>query len=719
VPFLFGAAIFLGAALLFVVEPMSARTALPLLGGGASVWTACMLFFQSALLAGYLYAHRTTRLPARAQLLVHTALLALALLVLALPGGPPGDPSGRPTGWLVLNLARTIGLPFVALAATSPLLSRWFSRTGRDPYFLYAVSNAGSLFGLLAYPLLLEPLLPLGAQSRAWSAAFLLFVAMNLACVALTSRLSPSPSPALEPAPRPSQIPRRRRLTWLALAFVPSSLLLGVTTHISTDLAPVPLLWVLPLALYLVTFILAFSRAKLPIANLSTATALAAVAVAVVLVMDAKAPIKALIALHLAAFFVFALLCHRRLADDRPPPGALTTYFLVIALGGALGGLFNALVAPFVFRSILEYPLAISAVCLLRPGSAGRWVRALAPAAGIFAFVAVAGEALRRAGRVEGYLAPQLLVALPALACLLVLRSRVAFALAVAALLFAPRPLAEERRTLHAERTFFGVHRVFATGADGAWHVLMHGSTVHGVENMRADAILGHPPTTYFHRTGPIGDVFRLLDASRSNGPIAVVGLGAGTLAAYSRADRAMTFYEIDPAVRQIAEDPALFTYLYDARTRFGSVSIELGDGRVNVGQAPDRSFALIIVDAFSSDAIPIHLITREAVALYEKKLEPGGLIAFHVTNRHLALAPVVARVAEALGLVAVRRIDDASPAARAHDAKRPSEWVVVAEDIGRVGMLLASDWHELGGDDAALWTDDFSNLLGAVCWGD
>lgn len=716
--------IFLGAALLFLVQPMVARMLLPLLGGSPAVWNTCMLFFQAALLAGYLWAHASLRaLGPRCQAAIHAPLMLLAILALpiALPAGEP-PVEGTPIPWLLSALALAVGLPFLAVASAGPVLQRWFSATdhpaARDPYFLYAASNAGSLAGLLAYPALLEPLLTLRQQSTLFTAGYTLFALATLAC-ALTLRKGPaSPTPAAPPTAADDAPPTwRERALWILLAFAPSSLMLGATQYLSTDIAAIPLLWVIPLALYLITFILAFARRELiPLESVARLLPIVTVALALAFLLEARRPAWVLILLHLAMLFFGALLCHQRLAAARPRASRLTEFYLLISLGGVLGGVFNALAAPALFDTVLEYPIAIVLVCLLRPrtgepSSARRLLADLAAPAALAVYLLIAAEAVGPQGTSPG---PVRILAygLPALGCFLLSRRVLPFGAAVAALLGVATLLpATGGRALLTERTFFGVHRV-GVELDGTTKVLYHGTTVHGVQ--MSDQEGRARPATYYHPAGPIGQLFAALQGDPRLDRVGLVGMGVGSLAAYGEPGQRWTFFEIDPAVVRIARDSGHFSYLADGRAR---TDVVLGDGRRSLARCPDGEFGLIVLDAFSSDAIPVHLLTREAVALYRSKLRPGGLLAFHISNRHLDLWPVLGAIARDLGMTGFIADDTAGDDRFDHEGKTASIWVVLADAPAHGAPLLRTDlWQPFAPAAAGpLWTDERSNLLGIL----
>ena len=894
-PFLFAITLFVSATLLFLVQPMVAKMVLPRLGGTPAVWNTCMVFFQAALLAGYAYAHATTTwLSARRQVLAHLVLLVLPLLVLpiALRGGAPPSES-NPIPWLLWILVASVGLPFFVLSASAPLLQKWFASTGhpsaRDPYFLYAASNLGSMLALLAYPAIIEPNLHLKAtgwlsldtQSGLWAIGYGLFVVCIAGCAwAVWRARVQTPQPELAsavsvPAGRelgeertelftrePLHLKQRRmpfetnpdtpdeedalaaptalqRLRWLALAFVPSSLMLGVTTYITLDIAAIPMLWVIPLGLYLLSFIIVFTRHPVllrlidvaALAGMATVMTLPplwtwfvhrlgtfppeltitislwvarvglwglcvflatrgepgwfhpkamilgmplVVLLLVYIKLAAPSGVVLKIAVHLIALFVVAMVCHGELARSRPATKYLTGYYLIMSLGGVLGGLFNALVAPLVFNSLLEYPLALVMACMLLPpffetgssfvprllrragwtelaelGEVAGWPKVVLDLAVDLALVAVvlmlsyglvrfcsheAGDSKWYAslphwftkmhqwimGQIEkrneaGHLTKSELKTLfmygpPILLCYLYALRPFRFGLAVGALLWGATAAASYSswEVLHQERSFFGVLTVDYFPRDETYR-LMHGTTTHGWQVRSGGR--EYEPLTYYHEIGPIGQVFKAMNQRLSHQDIALIGLGSGTLACYGKPDRRLTFYDIDPAVVRIAQNPRYFTYWQNCTAQ---KQIVLGDARLKIEEAPDHLYKLIVVDAFSSDAIPIHLITKEAIELYFQKMKPDGVLAVHISNRYLELEPVLGNLAAELELTALRQYDQSDDPDR-----YSSDWVILArkpEDFA--GLEKDDSWNPARTDSkVGVWTDDFSNLLSVFEW--
>jgi len=671
VAFLFGVASFLGAALLFLIEPMLAKLVLPSYGGSPMVWNTCTLFFQVLLLAGYGYVHVSTRrLGPRRQPWVHLVLLGLPLLLL--PVGLPSDaappPDADPAWWLLRVLLVAIGVPFALLATTGPLLQRWFSWTTHpragDPYFLYAASNVGSVVGLLGYPFLIEPSFGLATQTRWWSVAYVGFVLLVGACGVVAGVASrrpagrPAGSATLQTSgPAPSL---RTRLGWVAIAFVPSSLMLGVTTHVSTDIAAIPLFWTVPLAVYLATFVVAFGRTtRRPSRGMALLASVLCLPVLLVVAQVWRPPVWQSVALDLALLLVAGLAAHGRLAASRPAVEHLTGFYLLVSLGGALGGLLNGLLAPLVLDRPLEYPVVVALVPLLVIGLAG-----------------TAPDVRRR---------------------LSVAREPMAWMAAVLVVGFVGQEYLTGRVLLR-ERTFFGSYQV----KDGdTRRLLSHGTTIHGWEERTGSGV--GEPTSYYTRSGPIGDVMSAYKATPLLDRVALVGMGVGTLAAYGEPGKRMDFYEIDPAVVEIARSN--FGFL---RMSAADVSVVVGDGRLSLERVPRSTYGLIVLDAFSSDAIPAHLLTEEAVRSYRSRLLPGGLLAFHVTNRHLSLVPVLAAQADALGMAAVVRRD-----VYTETLGSVSTWVVLArQDADLDRLRTRPDWEPAVAGDTRAWTDDYSSLL-------
>jgi len=736
---LYTTAIFVAAALLFLVQPMVGKMVLPRAGGSPQVWNTAMVFFQTALLAGYLYAHLTVKwLGVRKQAAVHLVVLALPLLALpmALPDGYPPVGGGEPL-WILGVLTLAVGAPFFVLAAASPLLQRWLASTShesaRDPYFLYAGSNAGSLVGLLAFPLLLEPLLPASQQARIWAVGYGVFVVLAATCAAVVLRsqgraasADRSPEPAAEPAAAASaKVSPRDRLFWIATSAVPSALLLGVTQYLTSEIAPTSLLWVLPLAVYLATFVAAFARRQtVSIERLSRLLAIVVVVAALVQLARIVDPQWAVAILHLSVLGLGGLLCHGRLAASRPAATHLTEYYLLISVGGALGGTFSALVAPVVFDFIAEYPIAVVLACLFRLpfGTAGagagttgwlyrgRGLDLVLPAA-LGLFIMGAAVATRRIGSVPDGVMVILVAVVPTIACFLFSPRPLRFALGVAVLLASVQSGQMYRGDiLHSERTFFGVHRI-STDPENSVRILYHGATVHGVQS--ADPARAMEPLAYYHPSGPAGSLVRAFGQHPEKRSLALVGAGTGALAVLAGPHQRVTLYEIDPAIVRIAEDERYFSYLSAMQAQHRTV---VGDGRLELSRSDER-YDVIVLDAFSSGTIPIHLLTREAMELYLDKLEPRGALLFHISNRHLELGPVVGAQARDLGLAAYQWID-VRPDEDVERGIFGSQWVLLARSPQDLDYVPVGGWRPMEMPEGTrAWTDDFSDLLTVQRW--
>jgi len=842
--------LFSSAALIFVLQPLFARMVTPLLGGSPQVWNTSMAFFQAALLAGYLYAHLLQRVKdLRVQALVHMAVLVIAWLVLPIHVtgllGPPNSDS--PALWLVGVLALSVGAPFAAASATAPLLQAWYARTGRsdahDPYYLYAASNLGSFGGLLAYPIIIEPLLGAQAQSAAWTAGYVLVVAMIVlsAGLAIASR-GEAPKPLEHVTGPPTW---RQRGYWVAAAAVPSALTLAVTLHITTDVASAPMLWVAPLALYLATFVLAFARGS---EKLEPATLLIhpfALALMVISYYSSGNWVASVGGI-LGGFFFSALVCHLALARTRPSADRLTEFYLLVSLGGVLGGAFAALVAPLIFNNVYEYPLALAAVCLFRPrgpsdmprlsdaslmsavamlalaallmrlasldavivlgalGAAAAMVAAgwgdeSRPAPFRYAFLGIAAlhallviwiafnlgavfvrEVVEGSTRLEtrqpwNYLlmASSFLVLLfsvhvtvqrrrderrvadfalgvtiPSTVLLLLLvlagarvdsnmlsqmgvlfcalalflnRMRPFVLAAIVLITFGIIMIDDVRgvRIITQERSFFGVlrTRVIERRDDPSappLRILMHGTTIHGAQ--LAAPQLARQPLTYYHPRTALGEAILAGLSTNEPADLALIGLGTGSTACLMRPDDRLTIFEIDPAVvRLAARQGGDFTYVPmcqpDAR-------VELGDARLQIAEEPDASYDVVVVDAFSSDAIPAHLLTREALALYLRKTRPTGIVVLHLSNRNLALVSEAARVARDLNVPTLQRVSDQfdQPYVGFYGGLAASAMIVAhsPEVLNRLA-LPSDDWQVFQAPPGRGWTDDYINVPRAL----
>jgi SAM-dependent methyltransferase len=735
---LFTLTIFLSAGLLFLVQPLYGRMALPLLGGAPAVWATALVFFQTALLAGYAYAHAGSRLSVRTQVLVHAGLLLAAGLTLPITLSAETaqlDPA-QPVISLLMVMVLTVGLPFAALAAHAPLIQRWFAHTSdrqaHDPYFLYAASNLGSILGLLAYPLLLEPLLPVDTQSLLWTGLYAALVVLVLGCGWVAARSAGPALPVAEAAPAP--LPGwRDQLRWLALAAVPSGLLVSTSTVISTDIAAMPLLWVPPLLLYLLSFVIGFAAKPLlrHTSLLWLAPFLIVVGAAFIFLPTKSGSLPVFLALTLLLFTI-SLACHGELYALRPAARHLTRFYLLVSLGGALGGGLTALAAPLLFNWLWEYPLLVACGAFLvsaavarrlprRPasglmgllsGDRARWVghAIVIVAALLISYLIAFGPPLETVWMRVAVLMP-LITGLILLAYLSrAVPIRFAWVTLACALAFGGwNQVMRSQDLVLRDRSFFGVITVRDDDAVNA-RLLVHGTTVHGAQSL--DPKFNTTPLTYYMAGSGLGQVLRAQSATAS---IGLVGLGAGASVCHAKPGQAWTLYEIDPLMIDIARNPALFSYVSSCTP---SARMVLGDARLKLAEEPVGAFDVLAVDAFSSDAIPLHLMTREAFDLYKRVLKPEGVLLAHISNRYLDLEPVVARIAAASGWRALRYAYQPEDQPRGVYATR-SVWIAFARtdaDLARVGATTDAGWTPLRTKpDQALWTDQYANLLGAL----
>lgn len=830
--FLLGAftlTLFQSALLLFWVQPMVGKILLPYLGGTPAVWNTCMVFFQALLLGGYSYAHMLAKMPKRLQTKVHCVLLAagfLPLLLLRFQIEPltssilPTPTESNPIPWLLGVLLLSAGLPFFAVSTTAPLLQRWFAGTthsqAKDPYFLYAASNLGSMLTLLSYPLFIEPNFTIQNQTLGWTIGYGIFFGLVLLCAVVSNQSAREEGtgkstndaqvdPVSSPAPSLGTI-----LGWVTMAFIPSSVMIGATTHITTDIAPMPLLWILPLALYLFSFIVVFSRVPgwlfigsilgFPLlayllasggssvfqanhiedlakrlatvagkpTGLKTGEVIFYLCLALGGVFLSKTPnrqhafmifllpiflllvvflptlrseifipeVEAILA-HLALLFIVSMVCHGELARSRPNPEHLTIFYLAMSLGGVLGGLFNTVFAPLAFSSFVEYPLIAALACMIIPGflvparwSALKWIsQGLVFSVGAIVALILAVQAFVPRDTVRAYLPPGRLTG-------------PLFNLLAPALEIPP---------LVKERNFFGAFRIEAIQfteryfnplsgeyipQERVYHRMLHGTTNHGMQ-LFDPVELRTEPITYFQRTGAIGQIFKELGTratEKKRAPrVAILGVGTGTLAGYAEKDWALTLFEIDPAmVRYASDTDKYFTYMTDARKRGATVDVKLGDGRKVIEKfdvtGPGK-FDILFMDAFASDSVPVHLLTREAFKVYFDKLEDDGMVVVNIANRYLDFEPVLANLAQSEGW---RMILQKGQVIGSLD-KYATSWVVISkkgQDLDRLASYFqefqtneGETWTEAWQDGQAkpglgVWTDNYSNIVNILNWG-
>jgi hypothetical protein len=764
----FTATTFLSALLLFSVQPMFAKMVLPVLGGSPSVWAVAIFFFQAALLVGYCYAHfLIARAPMQVTGGIHLGLCVLAFLALpiGLPAGWGDPPTGEPYLWQIGLFTVAIGLPFLAVSANAPLLQAWFARTGHphghDPYFLYAASNLGSLIALLGYPFVLEPGFGLRELSRLWTLGFLLlvaalalvFVVMRACQSALGSAATGASAAGVAQADAVASVPPQwtDRMGWIGLALVPSALLTAFTTHVTTDVASAPLLWVLPLSLYLLTFVLVFRDRPLIPRTALLYLHLAAVAFALLALSQTKHETWFLTALAgVTVFFTSAMVAHRTLFEARPAARYLTEFYLWMSLGGALGGLSAALIAPRIFSEVFEYPLLLALSMACRPGvfDVAALRRVAATIVAVLAKVVSVPDRWRASemtdqdkqnalilwliaagGILAIYWLPWAITRLrldvgdwgstPVVVALLIIvllaefrrppRQFMAALLVFCALTWLPSAV----KRGDAQRSYFGVYRV-QTADGGAYHTLIHGTTLHGAQRIRDDdgnLVEDHTPATYYYPNSPmaltIGKVRERLGEKK--GSYGVIGLGSGSLSCYAKEGEAWRFFEIDPVIIGIASNPRYFTFLEHCLPKPDFV---LGDARLTIAKQPSDSFDLIIVDAFSSDAVPVHLMTVEALRLFLDKVKPDGIVLLHISNRYLDLDSVLGAAIKVLpGVHGFLVSDDTADGSYAQSTSTVALFAKSNEALEPFRSLEGVTEFDDGG--LKPWTDDYSDILG------
>lgn len=734
----FTASIFLSALLLFSVQPMFAKMTLPLLGGVPNVWNTAMVFFQATLLAGYVYAHFLSKYTSlKVQIGVHTSVLIVGMLFLplAVANGwtPPAE--GAPAFWLMALYAVSIGVPFFALSATAPLLQRWFSYTdhknAQDPYFLYAASNLGSLLSLLAFPVLIEPMLGVSSQAQVWTLGYyaLAVAIISSGFLAILNHIKVdgsekqdvlSDNNSVETA---TTVTWRKRAIWIALAFVPSSLMLGVTTHFSVNVATAPFVWVAPLAIYLLTFVFVFAQKPVISEDLIARMLPIAVVMGAILGIVETHSFFVLLGSHLFIFFVITMRFHGRLAAMRPSVSKLTEFYICMSVGGVLGGMFNALIAPIIFGRVYEYMLIMAISGL---AAAGSWPNAKSVwrdvlfALGIFVFVTLYIFVMRTFAQEIG-----IIVNLGLSAAYVVIYAQnkkpvrfVAGLLAMQLLLtmVAPRFYADgENREIFNERSFFGVTRVaeIVTEEGDVIHEFIHGNTIHNQQFV--DPAKSKVMISYFSKEGPWG---RIMDVTRTDKArplnVSVIGLGAGALACYAEPGDSWRFYEIDPAIVRMAKDPALFTYLSECTP---DAPVVIGDARLQIQHEPSGQLDLLLVDAFSSDAIPAHLVTREAMTLYRSKMKEDGIMFFHTSNRYADVSSVVVNLARDAGLTALEMSFNPEEDTPYFEYIAPAMGVAVGpKEVMDRAFAGKDEWVAIDPHPAVgVWTDDYSHIVGAL----
>ena len=668
---LYAATIFVSAFLLFLVQPIMAKQILPWFGGSANVWTMCLVFFQTTLLLGYTYADLIVRrTAARTQIRIHVALLALSFIVLPIVPGAQWKPLGteNPSLLILALLAVTIGLPYFLLSTTSPLVQAWFARSfpGRSPYRLFALSNLASMLALLGYPVALEPWITTRFQSYGWSAAYVLFALLCAGCGWFSLRGAHPRADAAagrEDLQTDGGPPRGTlQMLWTALAATASFLLLAVTNHLCQNISSIPLLWVVPLSIYLLTFILCFDGRGWYRPELFAAMLAAALGVMAWTLADRNLThkLELQIGVFCVGLFLACMFCHGELARLKPAPRYLTRFYLMVSAGGAVGSALVGLVAPMILPAYFELAFGLVACALLLSFQ----VRRRQPVFVTLAIGAVLATIGAAAWQVHDFF----------------------------------------DGTLLATRNFYGVSRVQLFGGDDATRhrSLMHGTILHGSQYLQPD--LARQPTTYYTQTSGVGRALESMHPTTRPLKVGVIGLGAGTIATYGSKGDIYRFYDINPAVIVIANRD--FTYLKDSEA---TIQTALGDARLNLEREPPQGFDLLAIDAFSSDSIPVHLLTDEAMAVYIKHMRPGGIIAVHVTNRFLDLIPVVKQLADAHRLYSVLVADDGNEAVASR-----SDWVLLSDREASLQVPQIAEAASIiePSKSHRLWTDDFNNIV-------
>jgi len=705
---LYSVTLLASAFLLFCIEPLVAKMLLPVAGGAPAVWSTCLVFFQITLLAGYAFTQAALRrVRPKIHALVYLALFpaAIASLPIAMAHRELGT---HPALSVLAMLGTSVAVPFFVLSTLAPALQRWFATRSEDPYFLYAASNVGSLCALVAYPLVIEPSVDLGAQSRALRFAFVALAVLVGAC-AFVMRDVAAPS-ARQESPA---IAWSRRARWVVLAAIPSAQLVAVTAHVTTTVAPAPLLWAVPLAAYLASFVIVFAKRTIPHAVVAKRLPFVVVVGLLLLATGANHPEWLVIALHVAVLLFVAVHCHGAMVEDRPPAARLPEFYTWMSVGGALGGAAAALVAPIVLKHPIEYPLCLLFALACVPSVAPpKWARVVAEDRGAkrsglsffrgfggSAPIAIAAVAVAVAChfvlvRASGWVETAAACA-PILVAFALDRHARAMTWALAGVVIVQTASEDARNhVIVRERSFFGA---FAVVRDHGVTALMHGSTLHGLQRAEAP----HEAALYYSKEGPIGDVIELARPHLRN--VAVVGLGTGTLATYAREGEHWRYFELDPAVIRIARDPRYFTFLGE------NADVVAGDARIELAK-DDGRYDLLVIDAFTSDAIPTHLLTREALATYRARLAPHALLAWHVSNRYLDLRPVLGALADDAGLAVKLRDDGNLGPDRDKRGHQPSLWIAMAEAPDE---LPTKNWQEVPRRaDFRVWTDERASIV-------
>ncbi len=726
----FSITLLLSAILLFTVQPMFSKMILPYLGGAPQTWNTSMLFFQLCLLAGYAYAHGTTRyMSVKAQSILHIILLIIFVFILpiTIPEGwePPGGDD--PTLWQLSLMATVVGGPFFVISGSAPMLQRWFSITdhkdAHDPYFLYGASNLGSMSGLLLYPILIEPLFTVNQQSNNWMYGYIILIALTILCSLLIWKYKEKKEDHdLDNTTTQDLITNSQRIKWIILSFIPSSLMLGVTTHITTEIASVPLLWVLPLALYIGTFIIVFARKPIFTSDQimwACGLGVAVLAAQYIAVKNMNDYPVLMITLRLGVFFLLALSCHTALAESRPSARKLTEFYLIMSFGGAIGGFFNAIIVPNYIIIPVEYPLLLIAAVLVRyintpeQSFSNLLAKIKDKNSNLFNFnnivivatpliISIIGLTIHGKVGIEWLSATIFFVF-----AILILKKRWAFSLVIIPSMMIPY-MSTPGTLLYQDRDFFGVIRISETPNE---RILLHGSTNHGTQ----PTSVRYPLTkiSYYGDTSPVSDLFRIADRKEGPQRVAVLGLGIGVTACYTKPGRHFDFYEIDRKIVEIAENTKYFTYLSDCGSPYDVI---LGDARLKINQKPNEYYDFILVDVFSSDNIPMHLLTKEAVEIYLSKLKKGGLLVMHISNRFLDLEPVIAQIGKKIGVPTFSRVGIGEMNEKVNIRTYDAHFAAFTYNEDIIKKLEELTWTPARTREGVkAWTDQYSNIINSL----
>ncbi|MGH1398923.1 MAG: fused MFS/spermidine synthase [Alphaproteobacteria bacterium] len=720
--------LFLSAALIFSVQPLFSKMILPLLGGTPQVWNTAMLFFQFVLLLGYFYAHTlSTYFKTSLQIIIHLALLILFIgsLPFYIPAdaAPPMD--GSLSLWQVSLMFSQIGGAFFILSASAPLFQHWFSKTSHpdapNPYFLYGASNLGSMGALLSYPVLIEPHLNIGTQADVWMYGYWGICVFTVLCAVILKASASKSSQDVQAKKevRAGNSPSFKRcLTWVCLAFVPSSLMLGTTSFITTDIASVPLMWIIPFALYVGSFIIVFSRREIITFKGTQSLFIAAVCFFIICNVAITKLVHTpyiLLLSHFVFFAACALLCHKKLADLKPDARYLTAFYFMMSIGGVLGGFFNAIIAPAVFNDTYEYLIVALLAIAIWHGAIPKpsFKRSLSFLDQNYLPILLLFSALLF--NFSDYILPSAAVNFALLAYVFYRYRSDKAVLAFAFVVYLCSILGSSyvqvdssAKILRQDRNFFGVLKVTQTDTETS---LLHGTTLHGMQLLQEENRL--TPISYYSRGNPISDVFEHFDKSANSQRIGVIGLGSGVTACYSHKGRVFDFYEIDKNVVEVAEDKQYFTYLSDCGSPY---KIILGDARLSLKAQSVSLYDILIIDAFSSDSIPVHLMTFEAIQDMQRVIKPDGVLLFHISNRHMDLEPVLQAAGAALGMTGMARINEGGKLEGGDIPFLPSHYAVLTKNLDIIDVLKQAEWRNIKSrKNFRLWTDSFSNILSVL----